>query len=97
MNNQEKLKTKKIRNGSMMLLKGGIIIMKNNFYTCQHCKGKGLLKTTYDKEQIICLTCGIRTPIEVGDYYDEAFMDGSYVIPYWKAGKVNFTERILKG
>ena len=64
---------------------------------CPHCGGTGILKTGYDTEQIICLTCGIRTPIEIGDYYDEGFMDGSYALNDWNKGKVNFDERILAG
>lgn len=63
---------------------------------CKHCGGKGLLKTGYDTEQIICLTCGIRTNIEVGDYYDEGCMDGTYALSDWNKGKVNFESRILK-
>lgn len=63
---------------------------------CSHCGGTGVLKTGYDSEQIICLTCGIRTIIEIGDYYDEGFMDGSYVKNDWCHGNVNFDNRILR-
>lgn len=63
---------------------------------CIHCNGIGILKTSWDREQIICLTCGICTAIEIGDYYGEAFMDGRYVIPQWETGNVDFMERILK-
>lgn len=50
---------------------------------CCKCGGKGKLITTYDTEQVICESCKVRTNIEMGDYYDEGFMDGSYVIPQW--------------
>ena len=63
---------------------------------CPHCKGKGVLKIGYDIEQIICLSCGARTIVEVGDYYDEGFMNGSYVKSYWNNGNVDFNGRILK-
>ena len=63
---------------------------------CPHCKGKGVLKTGYDTEQIICLTCGIKTIIEIGNYYDEGFMDGTYVKNYWINGNVGFNSKILK-
>lgn len=67
-----------------------------NIKPCSKCGGNGKLITTYDKEQVICERCGVRTKIEVGDYYDEACMDGLYVIPQWNAGKVNFDEKILR-
>ena len=62
---------------------------------CHHCGGTGILKTGWDTEQIICITCGARTKIEYGDYYDEGFMDGRYVIPQWNKGSIDFKERIL--
>lgn len=56
---------------------------------CPKCGGNGILKTTYDTEQIVCENCGCHTEKEVGDYYDEGFMDGSYVIPQWNNGQVS--------
>ncbi|WP_125153651.1 Lar family restriction alleviation protein [Clostridium rectalis] len=55
---------------------------------CSKCGGEGILKTTYDTEWVECKNCGIRTEKEVGDYYDEGFMDGSYAIPKWNKGIV---------
>ena len=63
---------------------------------CPICGCKAKLITTYDREQIICTYCKARTEIEIGDYYDEGFMDGSYVIPQWNRGDVNNTSKILK-
>lgn len=65
-------------------------------HKCCRCGGEGKLITTYDKEQIVCKNCKVRTAIEYGDYYDEGFMDGLYVIPQWNRGEVNFLEKLLK-
>jgi uncharacterized protein (DUF983 family) len=55
---------------------------------CPKCGGKGILKTTYDTEQVVCEKCGAETVEEWGDYYDEGCMDGMYVIPKWNRGEV---------
>lgn len=55
---------------------------------CPKCGGKGILKTTYDTEWVECEKCGVKTEIEIGDYYDEGFMNGSYAIPKWNKGQV---------
>lgn len=55
---------------------------------CVKCGGKGVLHTTYDTERVECESCGAKTRTEVGDYYDEACMDGSYVIPKWNKGEI---------
>lgn len=68
----------------------------NKIKPCPICGYKAKLITTYDKEQVICTNCKVRTEIEVGDYYDEGFMDGTYVIPKWNKGDINNTSRILK-
>lgn len=47
--------------------------------------------TGYDFEYVICEKCKCKTETEIGDYYDEGYMDGSYVIPRWNAGIVRDT------
>jgi hypothetical protein len=63
---------------------------------CIKCGGEGELITTYDTEQIVCKNCGAETEKEVGDYYDEGFMRGDYVIPRWNRGEVTGSEIINK-
>lgn len=55
---------------------------------CPRCGGKPNLVTGYDFEYVICEKCKCKTETEIGDYYDEGYMDGSYVIPRWNAGIV---------
>lgn len=63
---------------------------------CPMCGGKGKLITTYDTEQIICSCCGSKTKKEVGDYYDEGFMDGSYVVKDWNSGIIHKSKKYKK-
>lgn len=56
--------------------------------SCIKCSGEGELITTYDTEQVICKNCGVKTEKEVGDYDDEGFIHGDYVIPRWNRGEV---------
>lgn len=55
---------------------------------CPKCGGKPNLVLGYDFEYVICEKCKCKTETEFGDYYDEGYMDGLYVIPKWNAGVV---------
>lgn len=63
---------------------------------CPRCGGKPKLVTGYDFEYVICENCKCKTETEIGDYYDEGYMDGSYVIPRWNAGIVSTRMRRKK-
>lgn len=51
--------------------------------TCPFCGGEAEISTTYDTEWIECAVCHARSPVLVGDYYDEGFMDGRYAAQMW--------------
>ena len=48
---------------------------------CPFCGGEAVVHTDYDTEWIECTQCHCSTAKQAGDYYDEGFMDGTYVIP----------------
>lgn len=61
---------------------------------CPFCGGEAELHTDYDTEWIECTQCHCSTAKQAGDYYDEGFMDGTYVIPIWNTRKP--MERIVE-
>lgn len=50
---------------------------------CPFCNGSMKLQTTYDTEWVECTKCKLKSHTLVGDYYDEGFMCGQYIIPMW--------------
>ena len=55
---------------------------------CPVCNSEGIIHAGWDDETAICTNCGSHTETEIGDYYDEGFMDGRYCLQDWNKGKI---------